>query len=65
MKKVKFGTYFSYFCSKTYIVGTRLGGSNVYPQSMFWAKIKNIKNFPLKIIFNLKKISVYCMGMFS
>ena len=43
------------------------GGSNVYPQSMFWAKVRKV----LKIfIWNLYffqhwKIAVYCMGMFS
>ena len=46
---------------------SRRGGSNVYPQSMFWAKIwKIIKFFPMKIIdFWPEKITVYHMGMFS
>ena len=45
----------------------RLGGFNVYPQSMFRAKIRKIsKIFLLKIfIFYIKKNSVYCMGKFS
>ena len=39
----------------------RRGGSNVYPQSMFWAKIiKNIKIFPMKFsIFTAEKKSLY------
>ena len=45
----------------------RRGGSNVYPQSMFWSKNKkNIKVFVAKFsIFTAKKISVHCMGKFS
>ena len=45
----------------------RRGGSNEYPQSMFWSKNKkNIKFFPVKIfIFKTKKISVYYMDVFS
>ena len=45
----------------------RRGGSNVYPQTMFWAKIsKNLKFFHRNFQFLLvKKISVYCMGKFS
>ena len=45
----------------------RRGGSNVYPKSMFLAKIRKIKkksneNFHF---LQLTKISVYCMGKFS
>ena len=43
----------------------RRGGSKVYPQSMFWAKIRKItKKFQQKIVnFLSSKISVYyCMG---
>ena len=48
--------YFSYFCSKTWIVGTRY---NRLAES-------NIKIFLLKIlIFTTKKISIYCMGKSS
>ena len=39
----------------------RRGGSNVYPQSMFWSKNKkNIKNFLLEIFtfYNLRKICI-------
>ena len=46
--------YFSYFCSKHRfgysLEPPRRGGSNEYPQSMFWADIwKNIRDFYLKI----------------
>ena len=46
---------------------TRRGGSNVYPQSMFWVKIRKISNiFDWKFsIFTGEKISVYVMGKFS
>ena len=41
--------YFSYFCSKHRswysLVLPRWGGSNVYPQSMFWAEIWKISQF--------------------
>ena len=46
----------------------RRGGSNEYPQSMFWSKNKkNIKKILLKIFnfYNLKKICIHYMGMFS
>ena len=44
----------------------RRGGSNVYPQSMFGAKLRKIFFFPVKIlIFTTKIISVYCLGVFS
>ena len=45
----------------------RRGGSNVYPQTMFWAKIrKNLNFFHRNFQFLLvKKISVYCMCKFS
>ena len=50
--------YFSYFWSKTHIVGTRRGGSNVYPQCMFWVKIlkEKIKIFLLN---SRKKTPLY------
>ena len=37
--------YFSYFCSKTQIMGTHQGSSNKYPQSMFWVEIWKISVF--------------------
>ena len=46
----------------------RRGGSNVYPQSMFWSKNKKNSKYLLLIFFHFfatLKISVYCMGMFS
>ena len=44
---------FSYFCSKNIDCGyslepPRRGGSNEYPQSMFWAEIWKISDFCLK-----------------
>ena len=43
------------------------GGSNLYPPSMFWAKIrKTLKNFIWKRTFLQPwNIAVYCMGVFS
>ena len=36
------------------------GGSNEYPQSMFWSKNKkNIKNFPVKIFIFMTKINCF------
>ena len=45
----------------------RRGGSNVYPQSMFGAKIRKIAKFSTEnfIFFTILKITVFCMGMFS
>ena len=45
----------------------RWGGSNVYPQSMFWAKIRKISKFFYQkfSFFTTKIFSLYCMGMFS
>ena len=45
----------------------RQGGSNVYTQSMFSAKIRKISKFFSRkfSIFKAQKISVYCMGKFS
>ena len=44
------GIFFPYFCSKNIDRGYSLeppqrGGSNVYPRSMFWAKISKILHF--------------------
>ena len=45
---MEFFSYFSYFCSKhrlrVYVrtASLRRGGSNEYPQSMFWSKNKKI-----------------------
>ena len=59
-------TYFSYFLLQNIDCGyslepPRRGGSNVYPQSMFWSKNKkNIKNFPTKFsFFSPEKKSLY------
>ena len=43
------------------------GGSNLYPQSMFWAKIRKISTFFCQkfSFFTTLKISVHCMGVFS
>ena len=43
----------------------RLGGSNMYPQSMFWANIRKISIYWKFSFFTTLKISVYCMSMFS
>ena len=51
--------------------GAHGGSSNMYPQSMFCAKILMIIFFPNEIICKLifstaeKKITGYCMGKFS
>ena len=39
--------YFSYFCSKTYVIGTRRGGSNEYHNLCFEQKYEKYQNFYL------------------
>ena len=39
------------FVLKTKIVGTHRGGSNEYPQSMFWAEIRKIMYTPVNSSF--------------
>ena len=56
--------YFSYFCSK------RRGGSNEYPQSMFWAGIRKIMHTPVNPSVTIQKwglrgSELYYIGMFS
>ena len=62
---------FSYFLLQIIDCGYSLepplgGGSNVYPQSIFLAKVRKCQNFLLKIFkfYNLEK-SIYYMGVFS
>ena len=43
----------------------KLGGFNIYPQSMFWPKYKKVTIFYIEIlIFIAAKMSVYYMGVF-
>ena len=50
-------------------MGTHQGSSNEYPQSMFWAEMKNIRDFYLKIFsfwrwnFLYIWIGVFCNGV--
>ena len=41
---------------KTLIVGTQRGGSNEYPQSMFWIKNKENRNIPVDSSFTTQKL---------
>ena len=41
------------------------GGSNVYPQSMFWAEYENYKNFSLIVLFFGGKMFSIRIGTFS
>ena len=49
--------YFSYFCSKyrlwVSLEPPRRGGSNEYPQSMFWAEIRKLMYTPVNPSFTI------------
>ena len=40
-------SYFQYFCSKHRLLVHVRGGSNEYPKSMFWSKIRKKIGIPL------------------
>ena len=51
--------YFSYFCSKHWLwVRVRWGGSNEYPQSLFWIKNKNNRYTPVNPSFTFIKVGL-------
>ena len=59
-KKGKFSDkkfwYFSYSCSKHSLEPPRRGGSNEYPQSMFWSRNQNNNVYPCKPQFYYIKV---------